>query len=73
MSSPEKSTQVLQEVEQAIKSFPFKFKGVKILSGKEEGAYGWVTVNYLLENFIKVSECVWFLIALMCIQCPLEA
>ncbi|MCI4386953.1 hypothetical protein PGIGA_G00068740 [Pangasianodon gigas] len=53
ISSPEKSTQVLQEVGQTIKSFPFKFQGVKILSGKEEGAYGWVTVNYLLENFIK--------------------
>ncbi|KAI5612799.1 ectonucleoside triphosphate diphosphohydrolase 2-like [Silurus asotus] len=53
ISSPEKSTQVLQEVAQTIKSFPFKFQGVKILSGKEEGAYGWVTANYLLENFIK--------------------
>lgn len=46
--------QVLQEVAATIKSFPFKFQTVKILSGKEEGAYGWVTVNYLLENFIKV-------------------
>ncbi|KAK2827675.1 hypothetical protein Q7C36_018601 [Tachysurus vachellii] len=53
ISSPEKSMQVLQEVAATIKSFPFKFQTVKILSGKEEGAYGWVTVNYLLENFIK--------------------
>ncbi|XP_060790955.1 ectonucleoside triphosphate diphosphohydrolase 2 [Neoarius graeffei] len=53
ISSPEKSTQVLQEVKQTIKSFPFKFEGARILSGKEEGAYGWVTNNYLLENFIK--------------------
>ncbi|GAA6099514.1 ectonucleoside triphosphate diphosphohydrolase 2 [Tachysurus ichikawai] len=53
ISNPEKSMQVLQEVAATIKSFPFKFQTVKILSGKEEGAYGWVTVNYLLENFIK--------------------
>ncbi|CAG5867224.1 unnamed protein product [Menidia menidia] len=27
--------------------------GMRLLNGQEEGAYGWVTVNYLLENFIK--------------------
>ncbi|XP_062867203.1 ectonucleoside triphosphate diphosphohydrolase 2 [Trichomycterus rosablanca] len=53
LSSPEMSSQVLQEVGQTIKSFPFNYKGATILSGNEEGAYGWVTVNYLLENFIK--------------------
>lgn len=47
------STRVLKEVGEKIKGFPFDFKGAAILSGQEEGAYGWVTVNYLLENFIK--------------------
>lgn len=37
-----------------IQSYPFDYRGAAILSGQEEGAYGWVTVNYLLENFIKV-------------------
>uniref|UniRef100_A0A4W4E4T3 Ectonucleoside triphosphate diphosphohydrolase 2b n=1 Tax=Electrophorus electricus TaxID=8005 RepID=A0A4W4E4T3_ELEEL len=36
-----------------LQSFPFSFRGATILGGKQEGAYGWVTVNYLLENFIK--------------------
>ncbi|XP_072518314.1 ectonucleoside triphosphate diphosphohydrolase 2 [Salminus brasiliensis] len=54
-SSPEKSKRVLEEVEETIKSFPFSFRGATILSGQEEGVYGWVTVNYLLENFIKYS------------------
>ncbi|XP_033832121.1 ectonucleoside triphosphate diphosphohydrolase 2 [Periophthalmus magnuspinnatus] len=53
--SSQQSTQILQEVEQKLRSYPFDFRGAAILSGEEEGAYGWVTVNYLLENFIKYS------------------
>ncbi|XP_031156736.1 ectonucleoside triphosphate diphosphohydrolase 2-like isoform X1 [Sander lucioperca] len=44
---------LLKEVENKLRSYPFKFKEATILSGQEEGAYGWVTVNYLLENFVK--------------------
>lgn len=47
------SQRVLKEVGAKLKSYPFSFKGSTILSGQEEGAYGWVTVNYLLENFAK--------------------
>lgn len=47
------SERVLQEVKKKLQSYPFLFKEAKILSGQAEGAYGWVTVNYLLENFIK--------------------
>ncbi|XP_068430993.1 ectonucleoside triphosphate diphosphohydrolase 2 [Clinocottus analis] len=53
MSSPELSAQILQEVGHKIQSYPFSFQGATVLSGQSEGAYGWVTVNYLLENFIK--------------------
>ncbi|XP_071774876.1 ectonucleoside triphosphate diphosphohydrolase 2 [Centroberyx gerrardi] len=53
ISSPERSSQILQEVGHKIQSYPFKYQGAAILTGQEEGAYGWVTVNYLLENFIK--------------------
>ncbi|XP_044029540.1 ectonucleoside triphosphate diphosphohydrolase 2 [Siniperca chuatsi] len=53
LSSPEQSVQILQEVGNKIQSYPFSYQGAAILSGQEEGAYGWVTVNYLLENFIK--------------------
>uniref|UniRef100_A0A8C6S3R8 Ectonucleoside triphosphate diphosphohydrolase 2b n=1 Tax=Neogobius melanostomus TaxID=47308 RepID=A0A8C6S3R8_9GOBI len=55
LSSPQQSAQILQEVEQKLRSYPFDFKGAAILSGEDEGAFGWVTVNYLLENFIKYS------------------
>ncbi|XP_070780607.1 ectonucleoside triphosphate diphosphohydrolase 2 isoform X2 [Enoplosus armatus] len=53
LSSPEQAVQILQEVGHKIQSYPFSYQGAAILSGQEEGAYGWVTVNYLLENFIK--------------------
>ncbi|XP_041643830.1 ectonucleoside triphosphate diphosphohydrolase 2-like isoform X1 [Cheilinus undulatus] len=47
------SKRVLKEVETKLRSYPFKFEKATILSGQDEGAYGWVTVNYLLENFVK--------------------
>ncbi|XP_065106306.1 ectonucleoside triphosphate diphosphohydrolase 2a.1 [Paramisgurnus dabryanus] len=53
ISKPKESNEILKEVGDKLKSYPFSFKGATILSGQEEGAYGWVTVNYLLENYIK--------------------
>ncbi|XP_029366922.1 ectonucleoside triphosphate diphosphohydrolase 2-like [Echeneis naucrates] len=47
------SDRVLKEVGNKLRSYPFKLKEATILSGAEEGAYGWVTVNYLNENFVK--------------------
>ncbi|KFO99086.1 Ectonucleoside triphosphate diphosphohydrolase 2, partial [Calypte anna] len=47
------SDAVLRAVAATLKSYPFDFRGAKILSGEEEGVFGWVTANYLLENFIK--------------------
>lgn len=47
---------ILKEVENKLRSYPFEFKEAVILSGQQEGAYGWVTVNYLHENFAKVNS-----------------
>ncbi|XP_061492337.1 ectonucleoside triphosphate diphosphohydrolase 1 isoform X2 [Rhineura floridana] len=47
---------VLSAVEVALRSYPFRFQGARILSGEEEGAYGWITLNYLLGNF---KESIW--------------
>lgn len=45
---------VLSAVEKTLRSFPFNFQGARVISGQEEGAYGWITINYLLGNFKQV-------------------
>lgn len=50
------SDQVLQAVEEALQKFPFSYQGARILSGQEEGAFGWVTVNYLDDRLTQVSR-----------------
>uniref|UniRef100_A0A663NEC8 Ectonucleoside triphosphate diphosphohydrolase 8-like n=1 Tax=Athene cunicularia TaxID=194338 RepID=A0A663NEC8_ATHCN len=47
--------QVLAEVTKTMQEYPMAFKGAQILTGEEEGAYGWITINYLLESFTKYS------------------
>ncbi|XP_012670444.2 ectonucleoside triphosphate diphosphohydrolase 8 [Clupea harengus] len=44
---------IMEEVTKTINGYPFNFRGAQILSGMAEGAYGWVTINYILEGFIK--------------------
>ncbi|KAM3911827.1 ectonucleoside triphosphate diphosphohydrolase 8-like [Leptodactylus fuscus] len=49
------SNQVLAEVSRTISQYPIDFRGALIISGQEEGSYGWITINYLLESFMKYS------------------
>ncbi|XP_014805210.1 PREDICTED: ectonucleoside triphosphate diphosphohydrolase 8-like isoform X1 [Calidris pugnax] len=46
---------VLAEVAKTLQEYPVAFKGARILTGEEEGAYGWITINYLLDSFTKYS------------------
>lgn len=55
LTSPEATAKVLEAVTQTLTRYPFDFRGARILSGQDEGVFGWVTANYLLENFIKVG------------------
>uniref|UniRef100_A0A8D2MY86 Ectonucleoside triphosphate diphosphohydrolase 8 n=1 Tax=Zonotrichia albicollis TaxID=44394 RepID=A0A8D2MY86_ZONAL len=48
--------QVLAEVAKTMQEYPVAFRGARILTGEEEGAYGWITINYLLDSFTKVGE-----------------
>ncbi|RMB93564.1 hypothetical protein DUI87_30263 [Hirundo rustica rustica] len=51
-----KAEQVLAEVSKAIGEYPVDFRGARILTGSEEGSFGWITVNYLLETLVKDTE-----------------
>lgn len=55
ISNPQASDSVLEAVTATLKKYPFDFQGARILSGADEGLFGWVTANYLLENFVKVG------------------
>ncbi|NXT26292.1 ENTP8 diphosphohydrolase, partial [Syrrhaptes paradoxus] len=50
-----KAEQVFAEVAKAIGEYPLDFRGARILTGNEEGSFGWITVNYLLETLVKYS------------------
>ncbi|XP_001374396.1 ectonucleoside triphosphate diphosphohydrolase 2 [Monodelphis domestica] len=53
LTSPAASDSVLSSVTETLTQYPFDFRGARILSGQDEGVFGWITANYLLENFIK--------------------
>ncbi|XP_013809900.1 ectonucleoside triphosphate diphosphohydrolase 8-like [Apteryx mantelli] len=45
--------QVLAEIARTMQEYPVDFHGARIITGEEEGAYGWITINYLLDSFTK--------------------
>ncbi|XP_030391419.1 ectonucleoside triphosphate diphosphohydrolase 8 isoform X1 [Gopherus evgoodei] len=50
-----KADLVFAEVSKTIRQYPVDFRGARILTGNEEGSFGWITINYLLETLIKFS------------------
>lgn len=50
------SAKVFQAVAEALQKFPFSYQGARLLSGQEEGAFGWVTVNYLDDRLKQGLE-----------------
>ncbi|XP_074871692.1 ectonucleoside triphosphate diphosphohydrolase 8 isoform X2 [Carettochelys insculpta] len=50
-----KADLVFAEVSKTIQQYPVDFRGAQILTGNEEGSFGWITVNYLLETLVKFS------------------
>ncbi|XP_026781866.2 ectonucleoside triphosphate diphosphohydrolase 3 [Pangasianodon hypophthalmus] len=51
--SEELSNAVLLAIQEYLRSLPFDFHNASIISGQEEGLYGWITVNYLMGNFLE--------------------
>ncbi|KAK1795128.1 hypothetical protein P4O66_010308 [Electrophorus voltai] len=44
---------ILVALQEYLHSLPFDFQNASIISGQEEGLYGWITVNYLMGNFLE--------------------
>uniref|UniRef100_A0A8C9Q6T5 Ectonucleoside triphosphate diphosphohydrolase 1 n=1 Tax=Spermophilus dauricus TaxID=99837 RepID=A0A8C9Q6T5_SPEDA len=51
MASDRMAGKVMAAVIRNLNNYPFNFQGATIITGQEEGAYGWITINYLLGHF----------------------
>ncbi|XP_051574070.1 ectonucleoside triphosphate diphosphohydrolase 3-like isoform X1 [Myxocyprinus asiaticus] len=53
LKNEEMSNTILKDMQRYLSSLPFNFHNASIISGQEEGLYGWITVNYLMGNFLE--------------------
>ncbi|KAM3873455.1 ectonucleoside triphosphate diphosphohydrolase 3 [Diretmus argenteus] len=49
----QRSNEIMASLRDYLGSLPFIFQNASIISGEEEGLYGWITVNYLMGNFLE--------------------
>uniref|UniRef100_A0A8C9UYI5 Ectonucleoside triphosphate diphosphohydrolase 3 n=1 Tax=Scleropages formosus TaxID=113540 RepID=A0A8C9UYI5_SCLFO len=47
------SDKILQDMREYLQRLPLSFQNASIISGEEEGLYGWITANYLKGNLIE--------------------
>lgn len=52
---------ILDAVSWVLRESPVDFWGAEILAGKYEGAFGWITINYVLGMLLKYSSGEWIL------------
>ena len=43
-------------VSRALGQSPVDFRGAELLTGQDEGAFGWITINYILGLLVKVPQ-----------------
>ncbi|XP_004593663.2 ectonucleoside triphosphate diphosphohydrolase 8 isoform X2 [Ochotona princeps] len=49
------AAEVFDAVSRVLAHSPLDFRGAELLSGRDEGAFGWITANYLLGRLVKYS------------------
>ncbi|KAJ0065810.1 hypothetical protein NL108_000034, partial [Boleophthalmus pectinirostris] len=52
-SNRSRAMEIMESLKEYLSALPFNFQNASIISGQEEGLYGWITVNYILENFFE--------------------
>lgn len=55
LTNPTKVSEILQQLEIELPKTDMDVKTIEIISGKDEGIYGWITTNYLLETLEKTQ------------------
>ncbi|XP_024917670.1 ectonucleoside triphosphate diphosphohydrolase 3 isoform X3 [Cynoglossus semilaevis] len=48
-----RSNEIMESIRTYLSSLPFNFQNASIITGQEEGLYGWVTANYLKGNLLE--------------------
>uniref|UniRef100_A0A4X2KDN4 Ectonucleoside triphosphate diphosphohydrolase 8 n=1 Tax=Vombatus ursinus TaxID=29139 RepID=A0A4X2KDN4_VOMUR len=46
---------IFEEITEVLSQFPVNFQGAQILTGNDEGSFGWITINYVLETLVKYT------------------
>ncbi|RVE62420.1 hypothetical protein OJAV_G00156980 [Oryzias javanicus] len=53
LKNESRAEKVMRNLRNYLSSLPFNFQNASIITGEEEGLYGWITVNYLMDNFLE--------------------
>lgn len=51
---------IFAAVAQVLGQAPMSFWGAELLAGQDEGALGWITINYVLGLLVKVPQAAWW-------------
>ncbi|NWI08213.1 ENTP8 diphosphohydrolase, partial [Crypturellus soui] len=48
--------EIMSGIAKTMKEYRVDFRGARIITGQEEGAYAWMAINYLIDSFPKASS-----------------
>lgn len=57
LQNKSRANAIMDSLREFLSAQHFDFQNASIISGQEEGLYGWITVNYIMKNFLE--ETLW--------------